>query len=281
MKLRIGGVPEHFNYLWQLPETREFFRNAGFYYEWSDYPGGTGAMTEALLKKETDVAIMLTEGAIAAVAQGHPFAIRTPFVMSPLQWGVFGKNGRVKPWPDNFHTAVFAISRYNSGSHLMAQFLAQREGLQLSRDNFLVTQNLQGAREALGREEADYFLWEKFMTRPLLHSGEFMQCDEIAAPWPAFVFVTRKYEELPDWEAFAQACAQSIQNFITWPAQDLVYKLADAYHIAPDDVKDWLQEVKYYDGNHYWSDRLTAAVLIMHSKGMIERMPSVAEMIGN
>ncbi len=49
-----------------MPYTREVFRSKGIIYEWIDYPGGTGAMVEALRNGELDVAIMLTEGAVSA-----------------------------------------------------------------------------------------------------------------------------------------------------------------------------------------------------------------------
>ncbi len=36
--------------------------------EWTDYPGGTGAMAKALNENETDVAVILTEGIVKDIA---------------------------------------------------------------------------------------------------------------------------------------------------------------------------------------------------------------------
>lgn len=278
MKIRLGGVPEHFNHLWHLPSTREIFRNRGYYYEWQSFPGGTGAMSLALEADETDVAIMLTEGAIAAIAQGKVFSIRSPFVVSPLVWGVFASAGRPVYQLPAMQNAVFAVSRMYSGSHLMAQFLAQRSNVLLREDQFHISRDLDGARAALKSGEADYFLWEKWMTRYLVHQGEFIQVNEIAAPWPAFVFVTRK-GVLEDWEPFAEALMDAITAFKNLSEEELMAELMAAFNISHEDIKAWLGDVKYYDGNHYWPDRLVAAAMIMQGKGMIAETPPLERLL--
>lgn len=270
-------MPEHFNLLWQLPSTRETFRNRGYYYEWTDFPGGTGAMSAALEKGETDLALMLTEGAIAAIAQGKSFRIRQPFVVSPLIWGVFASAVRKDRLPD-VEKAVFAVSRMFSGSHLMAQFLAQRHNVNLHNDQFFMSRDLGGAREALRAGQADYFLWEQWMTRHLVHSGEFVQVDHISAPWPAFVFVTRR-GEFNDWEPIGEAIDDAIAMFEHLDTESLIQNIVNNFRIHPDDAREWLESVKYYDGNSYWPDRMVAAAMIMEGKGMIDEAPSLMEMI--
>ena len=170
-------------------------------------------MSEALRKKEIDIAIMLTEGAVSAIAGGDSFNIRLPFVMSPLIWGVFVNAHKYKQSLPPLSEAKFAVSRLQSGSHLMAKFFAQREdGIILKEEQFVVSHNLDGARKALAEGSADYFLWEKYMTAFLVEKGEFKQVSEVTAPWPAFVFVTR-LNELLDFTPVAEALSDSLMNF--------------------------------------------------------------------
>ena len=57
---------------------------------------------------------------------------------------------------------------------------------------FEIVKNLDGAREALAAGTAEVFLWEKFMTKPLVDSGEFRRVGERVVPWPAFVASARR-----------------------------------------------------------------------------------------
>lgn len=271
MKLRIGGVPEHFNFLWRLDATKEVFRNYGFYYEFIEYTGGTGAMTNALEKNEIDIALLLTEGAIAGIEAGKDLKIHFPFVLSPLLWGVFtGAHaiGNIMP----YENAVFAISRFYSGSHLMAKFLAAKSGQELNESHFLVSNNLDGARQALAIGSAQYFLWEKYMTRYLVHSGEFKQIDEIAAPWPAFVVSSKKKFALNSWENIQSAISESTINFMSFPLQQRVNWITSAYSISEEDAVSWNNQVKYFNEFAYWKDQIYTAALIMKSSGMIEQI---------
>lgn len=278
MKLRIGGVPEHFNYIWQLPESKEAFRNQGYYYEWTDFSGGTGAMVAALENQEIDVALMLTEGAIAAITNGKKFRIRQPFVMSPLVWGVFSSADREIGQLPAYEKANFAVSRLNSGSHLMAQFLAKRYSVSLVPEQFVVSNNLDGARLALKTRSADYFLWEKWMTRHLVHQGEFRETDEVSAPWPAFVAVSRR-NEFDEWLPVLNAIDSSISYLNQLEPNEIISGLCKAFPLTETDAEEWIGTVKYYDGNGYWKDRLTVASLLLQNAGIIDRLPSLEELI--
>lgn len=278
MQLHIGGVPEHFNYMWELPTAKEIMRKHGFVYHWQNFPGGTGAMSQALENGTLDVAIMLTEGAIAAKAQGKDFQILFPFVMSPLLWGVFVNAENYQNRPNQLLDAKFAISRYNSGSHLMAKFLAQKDNVSLSDDNFFISNDLEGARKALAQQNAHYFLWEKYMTQPLVRNGEFSMIDEISAPWPSFVFVVRGDLQL-DTETWKAAVYDMTTDYLINNAEELIQGICNKYNLLPKEAESWLGEVKYYDNNNYWPDRITAAAIIMKEKGMITQIPEIKELL--
>jgi sulfonate transport system substrate-binding protein len=279
MKLKLGGVPEHFNYMWQLSAAKELMRSYGIVYDWTDYPGGTGSMIQALDTDELDMAIMLTEGAIAGIADGKAYKILFPFVMSPLLWGVFTSATRKRELPATLETARFAISRFNSGSHLMAKFLAQRHNITLQDSQFILSGNLEGARKVLLSEEADYFLWEKYMTRPLVHSGEFKMTDEISAPWPSFVFVVKRDFNLIDKDVWQQAVYELSSDYLQDSKTEILSGICTQFSLSPEDADAWLSEVRYFDNNTYWKDRILAAGIIMKSKGMLSRFPEIKEII--
>ena len=234
-------------------------------------------MSAALEAGEIDLAIMLSEGAIAAIASGKDLCIKFPFVSSPLHWGWFA--GAQQTELPKLSEAVFAISRRHSGSHLMALFLAQREGELLTDKNFLITQDLAGAKAALQSGEAHYFLWEQYMTRPLVRQGIFTQVGSLSAPWPAFVFARMRQHQEFDRDAFLQALSNSIASFILWPREEIVDWLREKFHISPDDAALWLSEVKYYNGNDWWQESILTAAMIMEAKGMTARVPGLKELI--
>ncbi|MFK7900015.1 MAG: ABC transporter substrate-binding protein, partial [Cyclobacteriaceae bacterium] len=87
-RFNIGGVPEHFNLPWHLCIEDGTFESKNLTVYWKDFPGGTGAMCQALRNKEIDIAIVLTEGAIYDIAQGNNSKIISWYVTSPLIWGI-------------------------------------------------------------------------------------------------------------------------------------------------------------------------------------------------
>jgi len=73
--LRIGGVPEHFNYPWYLTLKDKKYHEVGINLRWKDFDGGTGAMIEALNNQQIDLAVVLTEGIVKSIAEGAPLKI--------------------------------------------------------------------------------------------------------------------------------------------------------------------------------------------------------------
>ncbi len=191
--LRLGGVPEHFNLPWHLAMESDDPSSglADLSLRWEDQRGGTGEMLAKLADSELDLVSILTEGTVKAIAGGLPVTILQVYVESPLQWGVFVPGPSEFQEPDDLAGARIAISRFGSGSHLMAYIMAERMGWALTEDQFVVINNLEGAIEAFGRAEADLFLWDQFMTRPLVLDGRFRQLGVQETPWPSFVFAAR------------------------------------------------------------------------------------------
>ena len=126
--VRIGGVPEHFNYAWYIALKEHHFRNQGIDLQWVDCHGGTGEMIQGLQNNKIDMAVVLTEGIVKAISEGNPSKIVQTFVQSPLVWGIHvATNAPYKSLTD-LKQKYAAISRIGSGSHLMAYVHAKQMG---------------------------------------------------------------------------------------------------------------------------------------------------------
>lgn len=156
--LRIGGVPEHFNYPWYLTLKNKEYTKHNINLRWTDFPGGTGQMCSALRNDEVDIAIILTEGIIKDIGEGNPSKIVQTFVKSPLIWGIHVAYNSPYTKVEELENATIAISRYGSGSHLMAIVNAYNLGWDISKLKFKVVGDLQGGIDALTNGVAHYFM---------------------------------------------------------------------------------------------------------------------------
>lgn len=191
--LRVGGVPEHFNAPFHLAKQRGLYEKAGFDMQWTMYPGGTGAMATALEKGEVDVALMLSEGAVAKNASGSAIQLCGTYVASSLIWGVHVKHDCGLKSKEELKGKMFGISRMGSGSHLMAAVMGHDFGWDVEKDVPLkIVGSLDGARKGMAAGEMDAWLWEKFTTKHLVDSGEWDRIGEVPTPWPCFMFVASK-----------------------------------------------------------------------------------------
>ena len=67
-----------------------------------------------------------------------------------------------------------AISRIGSGSHLMSIVNAQNQNWNTENLQFEIVNTIDGAVDSLTSGKADYFMWERFMTQPLVDKGIFV-----------------------------------------------------------------------------------------------------------
>lgn len=246
MKIKVGGVPEHFNLAWHLAIEKGWFAKKGLNIQWQDVPGGTGAMCKALRNQELDIAIALTEGMVADIVNGNPSKIVQFYVNSPLRWGIYTASSASIQSVQEMAGKKYAISRYQSGSHLMAYVNAQANQIQLNESDFVVVGNLDGARKALANGDADLFLWEKFTTKPLVDSGEFSFLGECKTPWPCFViaatdaFIKNYPEQLNQLLSVINLSCLTLKNNADAPSQ-----IAQRYRINLNDAQLWFSELEY------------------------------------
>ena len=249
--VRIGGVPEHFNYAWYLALKQGHFKPKNINVRWNDYFGGTGQMTKALRENEIDIAVILTEGIIKDITEGGPCKIVQVFVESPLIWGIHVAEKSDYKELSELKGQRAAISRFGSGSHLMAYVNALEQGWDAAKDlKFEVVKDLDGAVEALTNENADYFMWEKFTTKPLVDQQTFRRLGDCPTPWPCFVIAVR--DEFITNEKETLLAVLEVINSITAGFKDIPEIdeiISKRYEQKIEDVKNWLALTEWSQKN--------------------------------
>ncbi len=245
--LIIGGVPEHFNLPWHLAIDNQLFTNANIEVIWRDYPGGTGAMTKDLREGKLDMAVLLTEGIIADIAKGNPSKLLQPYVQSPLTWGIFVPASSPYQQMSDVKDKTYAISRFGSGSHLMAYVDVSQRGWNPEKDlTFKVVGGMEGARKAFKENTADVFMWEKFMTKPLVDSGEFRMIAECVTPWPCFSIAatqTTLQSQATDIQKVLNIILQQGQLFKQ--RSNAIALISERYNLQKNDIQAWLDTTEW------------------------------------
>lgn len=239
---KIGGVPEHFNLAWYLTLKNKAYQQENINLRWIDYYGGTGEMCNALRNKEIDMAVILTEGIVRDIIQGNPSKIVQVFVKSPLIWGIHVAVNSPYQTVSDLKGTQAAISRYGSGSHLMAYVNAQNQGWNTETDlQFEVIEDLEGALENLPKGNGDYFMWEKFTTKPFVDNGTFRKVGNCPTPWPCFVIAVRNdvlENDLESVKTILQIINKETTDFKNIP--DIDKTIAERYNQKLEDVREWL-----------------------------------------
>ncbi|MBU2061313.1 MAG: ABC transporter substrate-binding protein [Bacteroidetes bacterium] len=239
--IKIAGVPEHFNLPWHLALENNEFEQQKIDLQWTDVPEGTGKMCQMLRSGETDIAVILTEGIVKDIVAGNPSRIVQVYVDSPLIWGIHvAANSSFQTIADLEHKEA-AISRLGSGSQLMAYVNAGNENWNTANLEFEIVNTIDGAVESLTAGAADYFMWERFMTKPLVDKGIFRRVGDCPTPWPCFVIAVREevLEKQPEViTAILSVINNKTANFKTVANIDQI--LADRYHQKTVDIQEWL-----------------------------------------
>jgi hypothetical protein len=130
-------------------------------------PSGTGDMLRKLVEKEIDIGTTLMEGtvlqAVQNVLDGKEERIRVGglYTRSPLCWALAVHPDA--PLVSTLPHVRIGISRYGSGSHIMAVLLAQQK--KWTCYEWVVCDHIQGLLEGIQKDRIDCFLWEVITTR--------------------------------------------------------------------------------------------------------------------
>ena len=268
---RIAGVPEHFNLPWRQAIADDAFAHIDLDVRFIEEPGGTGAMTAALRAGEVEAALVLTEGAVLDILSGGGNRLVSVYVDSPLVWGIHvAASGDIQS-TDGIAGRRVAISRYGSGSHLIAVVDALQRGFDIDDMQFVVVGNLDGARRSLATGQSDVFLWERHMTQPLVDAGEFRRVGERKVPWPAFVVSVRE-DVLPSHVGEFRSALDIVAGYAQRlkAGADSARLVSETYGIEPDDAERWLSMVQWSHSHERPDDALHAVIGALAAQGAIE-----------
>lgn len=261
--IKIAGVPEHFNYPWKMCIANGEFESQNIDLEWIDVPEGTGKLCELLRSAKIDIAVILTEGILKDILDKNHSKIVQIYVESPLIWGIHvAAHSKFKKMSD-LQNAKIAISRPGSGSQLMAFVNAKNQNWETENLHFEIVNTIDGAVDALKNERAGYFLWEKFMTKPLVDQGVFRRLGECHTPWPSFVIAVRNEVLSNNFDVVSQILAiinQTTSEFKDIPNIDIT--LAAAFDQKLEDIQLWLSLTK-------WSQSQLSEKMLVHIQNQL------------
>ena len=273
--IKVGGVPEHFNLPWHLCIDDNTFKNNGLDLTWRDFPDGTGAMCKAMRNNEIDVAVILTEGIVKDIHNGNEAVIVQEYIASPLIWGIHVAAESNYKTLEDLKDQKVAISRYGSGSHLMAYVNARNLGWDPSKLEFEVVGDINGAIEALKAGRAGYFMWEHFTTKPLVDEGIFRRIADCPTPWSCFVIAVRT-ECLKEEPAAILTMLKTINNltkqFKEIPKIEVA--LARKYNQKEEDIEQWLKITT-------WSQKQISVQEIQKVQEQLKELNLIPEMRDN
>tara|TARA_B110000208_G_C11777100_1_gene432451 strand:+ start:42 stop:1871 length:1830 start_codon:yes stop_codon:yes gene_type:complete len=268
--LRIGGVPEHFNHPWMVAN----FAAHGVKVEWVMQSCGTGAMIAELEAGNLDIIIALTEGLVSTIVKGSEIRLLGTYVASPLCWAVSaGAESPINSVAD-LRGKTFGISRFTSGSHMMAYLLAAERGWDpQSEIDFAVKGDFASLRAGVNDGTTDAFMWETFTTKPFHDTGEVKRIGEITTPWPCFMaaarssVVTQRLEDIQNaLAAVHQAALEFHRDVETMPAT-----IAANYSIGLADATEWYSGVRIVAERFVSESAIERAVDALRDVGVLTR----------
>ncbi|MEM7574826.1 MAG: ABC transporter substrate-binding protein [Bacteroidota bacterium] len=259
--IRLGGVPEHFNLPVHLAIEDGSFEAQGVKVEWTIFRGGTGQMTKALRDGEVDACILLTEGIVKDIIAGNPSKIVSGYINTPLIWGIHTGAENTLQHHNQIYDRQYGISRFGSGSHLMAIVDATVNERQLQTEQFTIIKNLEGALSSLTRQATDVFYWEKYTTKPYVDSGQLRRVGEFITPWPCFVIAATQaiLEHAPEAVVnMLQTIHERCQQFMT--DDNYIPLVAERYQQKLPDVERWYHATEW--ATHGWvSNKMLRSVV--------------------
>ena len=227
-------------------------------------------MITALNDEQLDLAVLLTEAAVAGIAQGGHYRIVSLYTQTPLVWGIHVPAQSSFSAIDDIKNARYAISRYGSGSHLMCFAHARERAWSVDNLKFELVGSLDGAVAAFERGSADVFLWEKFMTKPPVDSGQFRCIGEFIAPWPAFV-VCASERALRD----KRAAIMTVLQRVFVQAEKLAAESTSAdqiearYGLKRADARQWLELTRWASSPNWDSAAEAKVINTLQQVGLI------------
>ena len=279
--IRMGGVPEHFNFPWQLAQDYGFFEKENIDFKWSFYSAGTGAMVKALEAGELDMAILLTEGAVSAIIKGLQAKIVKQYITSPLIWGIHTGNHSGIENIGACEVRKYAISRFGSGSHLMAMIDAEVRNKKIEEKAFVLVENMPGAIQSLEANESQVFFWEKYTTKPNVDNGFLRRIGEFITPWSCFQIVASNQilEQHPEKvEAILKTINFTCKQFMT--ADNSIDMILTHFDMKPEDALAWFYSTEWNTDYTISEKMLENVMYALRKIGNIQQEMKPKELVG-
>jgi hypothetical protein len=130
----------------------------------------------------------------------------------------------------------------------MSYLLARRHDWNPETLKFDLVNTIEGAVKSLSAGDAQLFLWERYMTQPLVDKEIFKRLETIATPWPSFVIaatdecIAQKEESLIK---MLQIINIYSADFKEIPSIDRT--IASHYDLQVGDVQQWLLRTEFSD----------------------------------
>lgn len=123
----------------------------------------------------------------------------------------------------------------------MAYVNAHQQGWNIEDLQFEIVNTLEGAIESLNKGTADYFMWERFMTKPIVDRGIFRKLGDCLTPWPCFVIAVRN-EVLENQSEVIAQILNTINKTTTAfkKIPNIAQTLANRYSQKTEDIQEWL-----------------------------------------
>ena len=155
----------------------------------------------------------------------------------------------------------------------MAYVLAEQLGYKPEEKDFVLVNDMDGAKNALANGEAEIFLWEKYMTMPLVESGNFKRIGEIPTPWPGFVIAARnevcdnREEKL---KRLLKVIRTAAGDFMTHP--DNFDQIAKKYNLKRDKMFEWFQITEWETNEPISADMIYTTTQTLKNVGIIDEV---------
>lgn len=245
MVIRVGGVPEHFNYLFKLAEIKGLYKKHNVNVKFINQFCGTGEMINSIKTNKLDVIIALTEGLITDIAKGSDLKLLGTYVNSPLCWAVsVGRNSIIKS-KKQLKGEKIGISRYGSGSHLMSYVMVNNLNWASDSINFKEIGNFENLRNSVNNNTVSAFLWEKFTTKPYHDSFELKKIGEVITPWPSFLIATLKINNDQKREEIKNMMKAIKEASIIFKTDTSIPSIiSDEYKLNIKDAQEWYENVE-------------------------------------
>ena len=183
---------------------------------------------------------------IKELTENQHSSIVQVFVKSPLIWGIHVDGKSNYATVSDLENKISAISRFGSGSHLMSIVNAEKNNWNTNEIEFEIVNNLDGAISSLSEGKSDYFMWEKYTTKPLVDNETFKRVGECPTPWPCFVIAVRNEfieNNFQTVDLILNIINNTTADFKDIPSIDKT--LASKYHQQLKDTQEWLSLTKW------------------------------------